>query len=58
MRSRISRVAEDFFKLREEHRLKLKEALNGLKISNVDIDKLYVKKLKNTSVMDLLGLRK
>lgn len=47
-----ARISKDLFLRRKQDKEILAKALNGLKISDVDIDRLYVKKLMTFNIID------
>lgn len=47
-----TRISTDLFKVRRNHKNILADAFNGLKISEIDIDRLYAKKLQNINIIE------
>jgi len=47
-----ARIATDLAELRKVHRDALTKALGGMHIDEIDVDKLYAKKLRNINIME------
>jgi hypothetical protein len=52
IRTRVIRVDDSLAILRKRDLANLQKALNGLKIHEVDIDKLYAKKLRSINILE------
>ena len=50
--NRIIRANKEYVDLRKMHKDQLNNALKGMNIHEVDIDGLYVKKLKNINILE------
>lgn len=46
------RVSTEFAERRRQDKLLVTRVLNGLKISDVDIDRIYAKKLRQWNILD------
>jgi hypothetical protein len=58
MRTSINtRVSQDFYNQRKKHHEQLLNALKGLNMPEINIDRLYAKKLSNISIQELLNLK-
>ena len=52
IKSRGARIDTNLFDLRKKHKEIVSKALNGLRITETDIDKIYTKRLRNINIME------
>lgn len=52
-----ARVSKDYWTIRRLHKQQLQSALKGLKISDVQLDAVYSRKLKNINILEEFNLR-
>lgn len=51
-RNPTPRISFELANLRKTHRNALRKALSGLRISEIDIDRLYARKLNNINILE------
>lgn len=50
-KSTVGRISMDFWTIRKQHKEQLSKALKGLDISEVSVDRIYAKRLKNIDIV-------
>ena len=52
-----ARISKDYWTVRRMHKTQLQSALNGLKISDVELDRIYSKRLRNLNILEEFKLK-
>lgn len=52
MRSPLVRMKKELRNIRLQHKNNLSQALNGMNIHEVDIDKIWAKRLRNMNIVE------